>query len=110
MKQRAATVADNKRFAPRARARTPAVFTTDVSATAIPCHIVDISTTGAKIAVASNVLQNLSGEVKTLQLIEKLSRVRYNCKVVWNSEEQLGLKFTAQPILPPPLVRKKPLR
>lgn len=107
MKQRAAAVAGNKRFAPRSGTRTPAVFTTEMSASAIPCHIVDISTTGAKIAVSGSVLRNLTGEVKTLQLIEKLSRVRYDCKVIWATETELGLKFTAQPILPPPLPRKR---
>ncbi len=92
--------ADEKRFAPRRKGQLPAMIHMDGVVTAVPCLIRDMSTTGAKLELRAGWDNPFSSGVSLndrLQLVVRMDRVVYECKIVRRSATELGVKFTAPP-------------
>lgn len=99
------------RFAPRRKMKIPALLYIDGVMTAVPCFIIDISTTGAKLEMKSgwdNAFRFISDHATRVRLVERIEKVSYNCSIVRRAETELGLKFLSAPVLaPPPPPRKR---
>ena len=102
---------DDHRFAPRRKMKIPAFLYIDGVMTAVPCSIIDISTTGAKLELKAgwdNAFRFISDHATRVRLVERIEKVSYDCSIVRRAATELGLKFLAAPVLaPPPAPRKR---
>jgi hypothetical protein len=96
-------VSRDNRFAPRRKRQLPGAIYFEGVAAGVRCMIVDISTTGARVKVAPGwdmALRNTGTNVKRARVIDLAAKVTYECHVVRIGPEELGLRFSAPPILP----------
>lgn len=94
----------NKRFAPRRPRHLPAMLYAEGLGAGVRCHIVDLSSTGARVSVAAgwdNSLQYTGQAPKRVRIVELAEKVTYDCWIVRRGEADIGLRFAAPPILPP---------
>ncbi|MEQ1715259.1 MAG: PilZ domain-containing protein [Hyphomicrobium sp.] len=97
------TVAD-LRFAPRRQRKIPAFVYLDGVVAAIPCMIVDISTTGARLEMKTgwdSAFKSFVNRIDRVRLVERIEKVAYECSVVRCGDLELAVRFTAPPVLPP---------
>lgn len=95
---------EDLRFAPRRKRRLPAFVMFDGGVNALPCHIVDISTTGARLEMPSGwqnaMIYVLDRPDTRVRLVERVEKVSYECKIIRHKANELALKFMAPPVLP----------
>lgn len=110
MQNKPKAAGEDLRFAPRRKRRIPALVMFDGVVSTLSCHIVDISTTGARLEMPSGwenamsyVLDRQNARVRLFERIEKVS---YDCKIIRYQANELALKFMAPPVLPDPARRK----
>lgn len=103
MNMKSATTSRENRFAPRRKRQLPAAIYFDGVPSGLRCMITDISTTGARIKLQPGwdaMLRNTGGNAKSARLIDLAEKVTYHCHVVRTGAEEIGLRFSAPPVLP----------
>jgi len=95
------------RFAARKPCRQTAKIVTD-SGTAIGCTVADLSSTGAKLLVSSDVSQ--ANMPDSFWLTLKLDGVSVRCRAAWRGDGCMGVQFTSpmQPMAVQPPRRNRP--
>lgn len=104
-------VAEEKRFAPRRKAQTAAMVHLAGGTGSFPCMIRDMSTTGARLGLREGWDNPFSSGVSLndrVQLVVRLDRVMYECKIVRRAARELGVKFVAAPKPLPKIVAPPP--
>lgn len=92
-----------KRFAPRRQRKLPAVLYAEGLGAGVRCHIVDLSSTGARICLAAgwdNAMHDTGREPQRVRVVELAEKVIYECWIVRRGETDAGLRFAAPPVLP----------
>jgi hypothetical protein len=98
--QRTLRADDDKRFAPRRAGRAPALITFDGAHESIPCFILDMSTTGARLELrkeAGNPFLSRWTNVDRIWVVVRSDRVMYDCSIVRRDDTELGVRFMAAP-------------
>lgn len=101
--RRESNATQEQRFAPRRARRLPALLEIEGAAGPLPCFIVDLSATGAKVQLSpgwQSAASCLCGPKTRASLFERVEKVRYPCVIVRMSAAQIALKFSAPPVLP----------
>lgn len=109
MTMKLSTVDADKRFAPRRKRRLPAMIYEDGQPTGKRCVILDVSTTGARVQIDGGLAASAYGRKSDgarLRLVDLAEKVTYDCLVVRESANELGLRFAAPPLLSPQPVRR----
>ena len=57
------------------------------------CHLCDVSATGARLSMAPRLLAKLPEEF--ILVLAKRGKVHRRCRIVWRSEEEVGVRFRA---------------
>ena len=65
--------------------------TSDKAAPMMPCTVIDISDTGARLAIESN--ENIPAEFSIV--LSPNGGPSRNCKIVWRTEDHVGVAFDA---------------
>lgn len=92
--------AKNKRFAQRRKSALPGLVFPEGVNTSIPCLIVDMSTTGARLELKDgwdNPFRARGTDLSKLTLVIRHDKVAYDCKIVRCSEKSIGVKFLSSP-------------
>jgi hypothetical protein len=58
------------------------------------CHLCDVSATGARLALAAPELAKVPEEF--VLVLARRAKVHRRCRVVWRSDEELGVRFSSQ--------------
>ena len=58
------------------------------------CHLCDVSASGARLSMAPRVMAKLPEEF--ILVLAKQAKVHRWCRVVWRSEDELGVRFIKQ--------------
>lgn len=88
--------------------RIPGLFYVEGISGGIVCTILDMSTTGARIEVKegwdASIRYTLPDRVL---LVERVSKVSYDCRIVRRGPDSLGVKFLAAPVLASPVPKRR---
>ena len=57
------------------------------------CHMCDVSTTGARLAVTPQVLAKLPDQF--ILVLAKRGKVHRRCRIVWRGQDAVGVRFRA---------------
>jgi hypothetical protein len=57
------------------------------------CHLCDVSASGARLSMAPRLLAKLPDDF--ILVLAKRAKVRRWCRIVWRSEEEVGVRFRA---------------
>jgi hypothetical protein len=90
--------------------RFPPLLYLDGIVGAVPCMIVDISTTGARLHMKAGwdcAFKFAADQVKRVRLVERIEKVAYECQVIRRGDVNMAVKFTAPPVLPPLVAVKR---
>lgn len=88
------------RFAPRRKGKMPAQIYFDGTVVTVPCTILDMSTTGARLELKDgwdNPFKSEASTMERIKLVVRMDRVMYECKIVRRGESELGVKFMSAP-------------
>jgi hypothetical protein len=58
------------------------------------CHLCDVSAEGARLSLAAPELARLPDEF--ILVLAKRAKVHRRCRVVWRTEDEVGVRFSAQ--------------
>ncbi len=92
--------AGDGRFAPRRAGQMPAQIYFDGTVTSVPCLIKDMSTTGAKLELKNgwdNPFRSNASDMDRIQLVVRMDRVMYDCRIIRRGDTELGVKFLSAP-------------
>lgn len=56
-----------------------------------PCHLCDVSASGARLAIDPRVLGKLPEEF--ILVLAKQAKVHRRCRVVWRGQDEIGVRF-----------------
>ena len=93
--------AQKPRFSHRKRAASAGIiYSNDING-AVHCIVRDMSVSGARLLIKeSKLLTKANGKLSlppNFTLNIRLDRVAVNCKVVWQEEDEVGVRFTSAP-------------
>jgi hypothetical protein len=96
----AAAEAPCNRRSRRKQTALPAMLTFENMRIAVPCTVIDMSGTGARISLSSTA-KNAFGELEhlpsKLTLMLKADHMQVDCGIVWRRDGKLGLRFLGPP-------------
>ncbi|MBV8754320.1 MAG: PilZ domain-containing protein [Hyphomicrobiales bacterium] len=55
------------------------------------CHLCDVSSSGARLAITPRVLAKLPEEF--ILVLAKQAKVHRSCRIVWRGQEEIGVRF-----------------
>lgn len=89
------------RFSHRKRAASAGIIYSDEINGAVHCIVRDMSVTGARLLVKeSKLVPKINGKLglpTDFTLNIRLDRVAVNCRMVWQNEDEVGVRFTSAP-------------
>lgn len=94
----------DRRFAPRRKGQIPAMVFFENTSVTMPCRIVDMSTTGARLELRAGWDSSVPSDIDRVKLVLRSDRVMYECRIIRRAQTGIGLKFTA----PPRMIAKAP--
>ena len=107
-----ASDADERRWAKRKARNLPAWLSSDRLQASVPCVILDMSSTGAKLEIGAgrqSPVASADGLPDSLALVIASDEIQVACKVAWRNGAQLGVRFSgiSQPRPRPRVVVKR---